>query len=53
VPSEPIIRRVWEREVGQDEPPNLERLGIPAVGLPSFRLALQQMQPLVRRARRI
>jgi replication-associated recombination protein RarA len=48
-----LCRRVWQNEVGQGEPPNLERLGIPAVGLPSFRQALQQLQPLVRRARRV
>lgn len=50
-----LVRRVLEQEVGDGEPPRLLELGMPTVGdldtmHASFRLALQQLQPLVRAA---
>jgi replication-associated recombination protein RarA len=42
-----LCRRVWQNEVGEGEPPALK-----LSGEPSFRQALQQLQPLVRRATR-
>lgn len=47
--------KVWSAEVGVGEPPLLETLGLPAPGdvtalHASFRLALQQLAPLVRAA---
>lgn len=52
-----LARRVWREEVGKGEPPShlSESLGMPQLGdldnfHASFRLALQQLQPLVRAA---
>jgi hypothetical protein len=48
--------RIWNLEVGPGSPPNLAKIGMPMLGdlesmHASFRLALQQLQPLVRSAK--
>src|SRR5262249_8510788 len=54
-----LAQRVWELEGGVGDCPGLDRLGVPTLGGPdgmpdysagsaSFRLALQQLQPIIR-----
>ena len=52
-----LVKRVWSLEVGGKLPDGWERIGMPTLGDPdtmyaSFRLALQQLQPLVNSARK-
>lgn len=51
-----LALRIWNREVGTGAPPNLSKIGMPTLGAidtmhASFRLALQQLQPLIRAAK--
>jgi replication-associated recombination protein RarA/predicted RNA-binding Zn-ribbon protein involved in translation (DUF1610 family) len=51
-----LAQKVWAREVGDGEPPELDTLGMPTLGEvenmhASFRLALQQLARLVRAAK--